>query len=98
MGSGATEGCDGLPLYISETRNLYRYKLNLLPVEDGSRFDLIQERGGSRKLYEGCAVTGFELRINRGEAIHLKLGVQGERAPGDLSLYRSADYGGRGTV
>jgi hypothetical protein len=74
-------GSAGLPLYVSETRNLYRYKLNLLPVEDGSRFDLVQERGGSRKLYEGCAVSGFELRFNRGEAVHLKLDIKGERPP-----------------
>jgi hypothetical protein len=32
-------------------------------------------------LYEGCAVTGFELRFNRGEAVHLKLDVKGERPP-----------------
>ncbi|MDR2740623.1 MAG: hypothetical protein LBB98_00480 [Treponema sp.] len=74
-------GGAGLPLYVSETRNLYRYKLNLLPVEDGSRFDLVQERGGSRKLYEGCAVSGFELRFNRGEAVHLKLDICGKRTP-----------------
>jgi hypothetical protein len=74
-------GSAGLPLYVSETRNLYRYKLNLLPVEDGSRFDLVQERGGERKLYEGCAVIGFELRFNRGETVHLKLDVKGERPP-----------------
>jgi hypothetical protein len=74
-------GSVGLPLYVSETRNIYRYRLNLLPVEGGSRFDLIQERGGSRTLYEGCAVIRFELRINRGEAVHLKLDVKGERPP-----------------
>jgi hypothetical protein len=74
-------GSVGLPLYVSESRNIYRYKLNLLPVEGGSRFDLIQDRGGSRTLYEGCAVIGFELRCNRGEAIHLKLDVKGERPP-----------------
>jgi hypothetical protein len=74
-------GSAGLPLYVSETRNLYLYKLNLLPAEGGSRFDLAQERGGSRMLYEGCAVTGFELRINRGETIHLKLDIKGERPP-----------------
>jgi hypothetical protein len=66
---------------MSETRNLYRYKLNLLPAEDSTRFDLIQERDGSRKLYEGCAVYGFELRFNRGEAVKLKLDIQGERPP-----------------
>ena len=80
MGSVATEGCLGLPLYVSESRNLYRYKLDLLPAEDSTRFDLVQERGGSRKLYEGCAVTGFELRIVRGEAVKLKLDISGERS------------------
>jgi hypothetical protein len=74
-------GSAGLPLYVSETRNLYLYRLNLLPVEGGSRFDLVQERSGSRTLYEGCAVTGFELRINRGETVHLKLDISGERPP-----------------
>jgi hypothetical protein len=72
-------GSTGLPLYVSETRNLYLCQLDLLPVEGGSRFDLVQERGGSWTLYEGCAVTGFELRINRGEAVHLKLDIKGER-------------------
>ena len=74
-------GSANMPLYVSESRNLYRYRLNLLPAEGGSRFDLVQERDGSRKLYEGCAVTGFELRCNRGETVHLKLDIRGERSP-----------------
>jgi hypothetical protein len=74
-------GSTGLPLYVSETRNLYRYKLDLLPAEDSTRFDLVQERGGERKLFEGCTVTGFELRTNREQAVKLKLDIQGERPP-----------------
>jgi hypothetical protein len=74
-------GGTGLPLYVSETRNIYLYKLNLLPAENSTRFDLVQERGGSRKLYEGCAVTGFELRIHREQAVKLKLDIRGERPP-----------------
>jgi hypothetical protein len=74
-------GSTGLPLYVSETRNIYRYKLDLLPAENSTRFDLVQERGGSRKLYEGCAVTGFELRIHREQAVKLKLDIRGERPP-----------------
>ena len=74
-------GSTGLPVYVSETRNIYLYRLDLLSVENGSRFDLVQERGGERKLYEGCAVTGLELRFNRGEAVHLKLDIKGERPP-----------------
>jgi hypothetical protein len=74
-------GSAGLPLYVSETRNLYFYKLSLLPAEDSTRFDLVQERGDVRKLYEGCLVSGFELRIVRGETVHLKLDIRGERPP-----------------
>jgi hypothetical protein len=74
-------GSTGLPVYVSETRNIYRYKLDLLPAEDSGRFDLIQERGSSRKLYEGCAVTGFELRIVREQAVKLKLDIRGRRPP-----------------
>jgi hypothetical protein len=74
-------GGAGLPLYVSETRGLYLCQLSLLPAEDGCRFDVVQERGGSRKLYEGCVVAGFELRIVRGEAVKLKLDIRGERPP-----------------
>jgi hypothetical protein len=72
-------GSAGLPLYVSETRNLYRYQLNLLPAENSTRFDLVQAHGGSRKLYEGCAVIAFELRIVRDQAVKLKLDISGER-------------------
>jgi hypothetical protein len=81
MGSVATEGCVGLPLYVSETRNIYRYKLNLLPAENSTRFDLVQDRGGERRVFGGCAVTGFDLRIHREEAVILRLDLPGERPP-----------------
>jgi hypothetical protein len=75
----------GQPLFISETRNLYRHSLSLLPMEDGPCFDLIQQRGNSRKLFEDCRVEGFELRINRGggvapSALKLRLDIRGGRA------------------
>ncbi|MDR0472636.1 MAG: hypothetical protein LBH43_03040 [Treponema sp.] len=85
-------GAAGIPVYLSETRNLYRYDLSILPMEDTDQFDLIQDRGtgnseqvtnnkerGERKLYEGCRVKGFELRIMRGEALKLKLDVTSDR-------------------
>jgi hypothetical protein len=84
-------GAAGLPFYVSETRNLYQYRLELLPMEDTEQFDLIQDRGAmrneqlamsnERKLYEGCRVCGFELRVIRGEAIKLKLDITSERPP-----------------
>jgi hypothetical protein len=67
--------------FVSETRNLYKYQLSLLPMEDTELFDLIQDRGGERKLYEGCRVKGFELRVMRDEAIKLKFDIIGERSP-----------------
>jgi hypothetical protein len=74
-------GAAGNPVYVSETRSLYQYRLDLLPMEDADGFDLIQDRGGERRLFEGCRVKGFELRIMRGEAIKLKLDICGERFP-----------------
>jgi len=58
-----------------------RLGLRLAPMEDADGFDLIQRRGGDSVLYEGCKVEGFELRIERGEAIRLRLDVWGEGAP-----------------
>jgi hypothetical protein len=74
-------GSVGNPVYISETRNLYQYCLDLLPLEDTDGFDLIQDRGGERKLYEACRVKGFELRTMREESLKLKLEICGERSP-----------------
>jgi hypothetical protein len=74
-------GSTGSPVFVSETRNLYRQSLSLLPYEDGPRFDLIQKRGNGKWLYEGCGVMGFELRIMREEALKLKLDIAGEKPP-----------------
>jgi hypothetical protein len=72
-------GSAGLPVFVSETRDIYRYQINLLPMEDTDCFALIQDRGNERKLFEGCRINGFELRIEREQAIKLKLDVCGER-------------------
>jgi hypothetical protein len=70
----AMGGADN-PVFVSETRNLYLYRFDLLPTEDAKYFDLIQNRGkrndelgigNEKKIYEGCRVQGFELRILRG--------------------------------
>ena len=71
-------GSAGVPVFVSETRDLYKYKLNLLPLEDTDCFDLVQDGGGERKLFESCRVLGFELRIEREQAIKLKMDIRGE--------------------
>jgi hypothetical protein len=74
-------GSVGLPVYVSESRNTYLYHLNLLPMEGGAGFDLVQEREAVRRVYEGCRVKGFELRFDRGAAVKLRLDVSGEQPP-----------------
>ncbi|MDR2542040.1 MAG: biotin transporter BioY [Treponema sp.] len=74
-------GSAGLPVFVSETRDLYQYQLNLLPLEDTDCFDLVQDRGKERRLFEACRVKVFELRVNREETLKLKLDICGERSP-----------------
>jgi len=73
----AMGGADN-PVFVSETRNLYLYRFDLIPMEDTKHFDLAQDRKSERRLFEGCRVLGFELRVMRDEAIKLKLDIVGE--------------------
>ena len=73
-------GSAGKPLYISQTRNIYTSELKLLPLEDTECFDLIQDRGNERRVFEDCRIQGFEFRIENDNAIKLKLDVCGERS------------------
>jgi hypothetical protein len=73
----AMGGADN-PAFVSETRNLYLYRFDLLPTEDTEHFDLVQDRKSERRLFEGCRVQGFELRVMREEAIKLKLDIVGD--------------------
>ena len=73
-------GSAGKPIYVSQTRNVYSSKLNLLPLEDTECFDLIQDRGNERRVFEDCRIQGFEFRIENDNAIKLKLDVCGERS------------------
>ena len=76
-------GAAGNPVYVSETRNMYKHCLELLPKEDSEHFDLIQDRSrnNERMFYENCQVKSFELRIMRVEAIKLKLDILSESPP-----------------
>jgi len=74
-------GAAASPVFVSQTRNLYQYRLNLLPFEDTDCFDLIQDRNNERRLYEGCRVKGFEMRVVRDEAVKLKLDITDGKIP-----------------
>jgi hypothetical protein len=81
-------GSAGLPVFVSETHHIYQYCLTLLPLENSACFDLVQDRGNERRLFEACGVKGFELRLLRGETVHLKMDICGERSP---SVYPYAE-------
>ena len=44
-------GYAGNLVFVSETRNLYKYQLNLIAMEDTEYFDLIQDRGNERRVF-----------------------------------------------
>ena len=73
-------GSAGKSLYVSQTRNVYSSIITLLPLEDTESFDLVQDRGNKRRVFEDCKVQSFEFRIEKDHAIKLKLDVCGERA------------------
>jgi len=74
--------------FVSETRNLHRHTLALVPTEDSDPFGIVQYRGGECLYYPSCRVKSFELRILRDETIKLKLDITGkppvttQKAPG----------------
>jgi len=75
-----TMGSAGFPVFVSETRNLYRYSLNLLPLNDTDSFDLIQDRGIERRVFEQCRIKNFQMRFEREKAVKLKIDISGERS------------------
>jgi len=80
-------GACGSPVFISETKNLFKYQLNLLPMEDTEFFDVLQDRLHERLLFLNCRVQGFELRIMRNETIKLKIDILGTMSPLVYSPY-----------
>jgi len=77
-------GACGNPVFISETKNLFKYQLNLVPMENTQHFDVVQDRKNECLLFEYCCCHGFELRIMRDETIKLKLDIE--------SFYRIRTY------
>jgi hypothetical protein len=85
------------PLFVSETRNLYKHTLRLTPLENSPAFSLVRERGAERIRFEHCRVSGFELRINRETAgampgtLFLRLDISGNTPPEPYLLETDSD-------
>jgi hypothetical protein len=71
-------GTVGSPVFVPETKNLFKYLIVNTPLEDTEHFSLLQDRKNERLFYEYCHVFEFELRMMRDEAIKLKLDIVGE--------------------
>jgi hypothetical protein len=86
----------GIPVFVSETRNLFRHTIRLVPAESSPLFEVRQERGREGKRYENCKVTGFELRVMRDantdtSAIKLRIDITSEFAPGSYPVIETAE-------
>lgn len=78
-------GVMGNPVFVSGTRNLYQYRLELCPFEDAEYFNVIQTRNTIRGFkYEDCRVNAFELRIEQDEFIKLRLDIASRIIPKPL--------------
>jgi len=78
-------GSSEKPVFKSETRNIYGYLLKLFLLEDSGFFDVIQDRKNKpvpseHRLFKNCRVNSFEFRVEREQAIKLKLDLCGENA------------------
>jgi hypothetical protein len=94
-------GKQDAPVFVSETRNLYKHVSHLAPYEDCPGFGLIRQRGDERIWFENCGVEGFELRIKREAGLpgvlHLRLDVRGDCPPEPylVETGRETGYGER---
>jgi hypothetical protein len=70
---GLVMGTAGKPVIVSDTKTLFRHTAELTNLRSAKKFDLIQDRGDKRVLFERCKVKRFELRVFRDEAIKLKI-------------------------
>jgi hypothetical protein len=59
--------------FVSETYNLYRFYLDLVPYQDSPQFDLVEKFGSHQNSFLSCFIKSFELRIHRFETIKLHL-------------------------
>jgi hypothetical protein len=73
------------PVFVSGTRNIFQFGLKLVSFEESKRFEVIQNRkvflSDEKRLFDDCRVKYFELRIERGQSIKLRLDMSSENRP-----------------
>jgi hypothetical protein len=66
--------------YVSGTRDLYDHSFTLCASDEAVKFFLREQRGETEKVYPDCICAGFELRIERDEAVKVRVDIDGESA------------------
>jgi hypothetical protein len=65
-------------VFVTETRGLYRYQLQMKPAGLTECFSIIEEWGMNRKVYPEVVVKSFELRVHREENIMVHFDIDGD--------------------
>jgi hypothetical protein len=71
-------GKEAGPVLVSETRSLWRHELSLDYRAAGVEFDAVSDRVFRIRLLRELRPLGWELRVQCGEAIYLKLDAEGD--------------------
>jgi hypothetical protein len=63
--------------YVSGTRDLYNHSFMLCASDEAVKFFLCEQCGETEKVYPECFCAGFELRIERDEAVKVRVDIDG---------------------
>jgi hypothetical protein len=74
---GAMFGKKKHAFYISGTRDLYNHSFILCASDSAMKFYLHESSGENEKVYPDCFCKGFELRIERDEAVKVHIDIDG---------------------
>jgi hypothetical protein len=82
---GFAMGTAGKLVIATNNKAIFRHTAELTNLRSAKKFDLIQDRGDRRVLFERCKVKRFELRIFRDEAIKLKIDLTSSTGGQEIS-------------
>jgi hypothetical protein len=74
---GAVFGKQKSCMFVSGTRDIYQYRFVLCASDSAMRFYLHEMGGETEKVYPDCVCAGFELRIERDEAVKVHIDIDG---------------------
>ncbi|GHU40840.1 hypothetical protein FACS1894190_08220 [Spirochaetia bacterium] len=64
--------------FVSETLNLYKHFIQLVPLHKSPRFELVEKYCSHQNTFLSCIVKSFELRFHCDETIKVHLDIDGD--------------------